>query len=169
MLSQVNVPLESASEFYASPHPAKKSASLPYSLAANQVPFTTDTILRQPSKRLYSRRRSSQVEYLKDGRKVLDGSVIENVSAPQLWEKLLLRSWVQKIEVTVPLQESIKQKLGTLPETVECTTSTLSLVSKELLDNEEDADQGANSDSTSATKKRSHSCPKKLQDGMPNA
>lgn len=48
---------------------------------------------------LFSRRTTaSQVKYLQDGRKTLNGELVENTPPPKLWEQLLVRTFVHKIE-----------------------------------------------------------------------
>lgn len=80
-----------------------------------------------------------------------------------MWEKLLVRSLVHRIEdeisSPIPSQKPFKQSLLTLPESDEYskqTSSTLSLVSKDLMDKELEAPHCEYASDTS-TKKRSHS------------
>lgn len=76
MIGIMNVPCESATEYYsAAPDSRNKASSsnLPTQLSLNSDKGPRPTI----QKTLYSRRRSSQVDYLKDGRKLFNGKPIE--------------------------------------------------------------------------------------------
>lgn len=86
MLGAVNIPCETAIEFYATPdlesrNRAKDVSSTP-SILSTQLSCGSEKsmdgyVAISGQKRIFSKRRSSQVDYLKDGRKVLDGTVLE--------------------------------------------------------------------------------------------
>ncbi|CAD5211614.1 unnamed protein product [Bursaphelenchus okinawaensis] len=105
MIGMMNVPCESPTEFYAAPK-TSTSQSLPSPRTAQkQLSWS-----RKSSKRIsvfVKRRLSHQVDYLKDGRKVRDGELMEKETAPKMWEKLLVRSFVHKIEdeIQSPVEE----------------------------------------------------------------
>jgi hypothetical protein len=122
MLGVMNVPCqsESATEYYASPESKPRSMSLTSQIPSPNNSDGSTSFRTQSQKRLYTRRRSSQIDYLKDGRKLFDGKPIENASVPQMWEKLLLRSFVHRIEDEIssptPKEEAAKREMFTLSE-----------------------------------------------------
>ncbi|KAI6242824.1 hypothetical protein M3Y99_00190500 [Aphelenchoides fujianensis] len=133
MIGIMNVP-ESPSEFYAAPtrfSSPSASVSSPQLSGGNTTSSRSSQKAGSPS--IFAKRRLSTVNYLQDGRKTFDGKVVENHSAPQLWSRLLVTSFVHKIEdeIESPVpQTHDKQRLFPLPEVVECSASSLSLASK---------------------------------------
>lgn len=81
MIGIMNVPCESATEYYASPDARKASSSSAPSPQISAFNSDNNSFRQASQKRLFSKRRSSQVDYLKDGRKLFDGKPIE-VSEP---------------------------------------------------------------------------------------
>ncbi|TMS35118.1 hypothetical protein L596_002582 [Steinernema carpocapsae] len=122
MIGIMNVPCESPAEFYGAPEPTKT-----------------------PSKTLslFGRRKSShQIDYLQDGRKLSDGKLTQKTPAPQLWEQLLVRTFVHKMEdeIQSPIDqyESIQKEFAklTLESQRAQSKSTYSLVSQDRLASE---------------------------------
>uniref|UniRef100_A0A1I7ZLW1 DDE_Tnp_1_7 domain-containing protein n=1 Tax=Steinernema glaseri TaxID=37863 RepID=A0A1I7ZLW1_9BILA len=121
MIGIMNVPCESPAEFYGAPEPAK--------LPSKGGPLS-----------LFWRRKSShQIDYLQDGRKLSDGKLTQKTSAPQLWEQLLVRTFVHKMEdeIQSPIDqyESIQKEFAklTLKRQGSQSKSTYSLVSQDRL------------------------------------
>uniref|UniRef100_A0A914CK61 Uncharacterized protein n=1 Tax=Acrobeloides nanus TaxID=290746 RepID=A0A914CK61_9BILA len=101
MIGMVNIPNESAMEFYAVPE-----RYLGLSEGMNEPSSyhgSTEESNSIPSKRtsplnLFNRRKASQIKYLQDGRKVLNGELVENIPPSKHWEQLIIRTLVHKIE-----------------------------------------------------------------------
>ncbi|KAI1727631.1 hypothetical protein Ddc_04946 [Ditylenchus destructor] len=127
MIGLMNVPCDSPAEFYAAAPQRPQSGSSPATLTPNNNPGKCDRPAVHSSRviedhnrclsaniqrygnrsgkqprasfmSIFSRGHGKEVGYLKDGRKVFNGQVLENVSAPKLWEQLIVRSFVHKIE-----------------------------------------------------------------------
>ncbi|KAI6172067.1 P glycoprotein 16 [Aphelenchoides besseyi] len=133
MIGIMNVP-ESPAEFYAAPTRfTSSSISSPQLSNINTNSMAHSNSQKRTSPSIFAKRRLSTVDYLKDGRKMFDGKVVENQSAPQLWSRLLITSFVNKLEdeIPSPSPKTFDQKrLFPMPEIAECTTSTTSLASK---------------------------------------
>ena len=84
MIGMVNIPNDSPAEFYAVP---ERYLGLPESIDDNMNESSSDYDSTEesnsiPSKKtsssnLFNRRRPSQISYLQDGRKVLNGELVE--------------------------------------------------------------------------------------------
>ncbi|KAK0395399.1 hypothetical protein QR680_001261 [Steinernema hermaphroditum] len=121
MIGIMNVPCESPAEFYGAPQPTK--------LTVKGGPLS-----------LFKRRKSShQIDYLQDGRKLSDGKLTQKTPTPQLWEQLLVRTFVHKMEdeIQSPIDqyESIQKEFAklTLERQRSQSKSTYSLVSQDRL------------------------------------
>ncbi|KAK0407522.1 hypothetical protein QR680_019240 [Steinernema hermaphroditum] len=108
MIPIVNTPCPSPTEYYGAPELSKFSAK-------------SDPL------RLFKRRRSNhQVDYLKDGRKLRDGKLTQKLPTPQLWEQLIVRSLVHKMEDEIPSPvDQYKQYLQQSQKLSDDTASTL--------------------------------------------
>uniref|UniRef100_A0A1I7SW83 ABC-type xenobiotic transporter n=1 Tax=Bursaphelenchus xylophilus TaxID=6326 RepID=A0A1I7SW83_BURXY len=154
MIGMMNVPCESPTEFYSAP-----KSSNPQSTCLNARKATPPKQLtwsRKSSKRIsvfVKRRLSHQVDYLKDGRKLRDGELVEKETAPKMWEKLLVRTFVHKIEdeIQSPVQEKRSPFINDTPQ---CTNSTWSLVSDHKLEKTKELE---------ADRPRSQSCGTDMQ------
>ncbi|KAI6228033.1 hypothetical protein M3Y95_00579700 [Aphelenchoides besseyi] len=133
MIGIMNVP-ESPAEFYAAPTRfSSPSVSSPQLSNINTNSMAHSNSQKRTSPSIFAKRRLSTVDYLKDGRKMFDGKVVENQSAPQLWSRLLITSFVNKLEDEIPSPSPTtfdQKRLFPMPEIAECTTSTTSLASK---------------------------------------
>uniref|UniRef100_A0A0N4ZBK1 Uncharacterized protein n=1 Tax=Parastrongyloides trichosuri TaxID=131310 RepID=A0A0N4ZBK1_PARTI len=108
MIGIMNVPCESPAEYYAAP---KKDFSSPSSLENNSnIPTLNEqknnilksksTIsIEEPQMNLFVKKnKNKRIQYLADGRKIQTGETNKKPSSPKLWEQLLMRTIVHKIE-----------------------------------------------------------------------
>uniref|UniRef100_A0A914E0V2 Uncharacterized protein n=1 Tax=Acrobeloides nanus TaxID=290746 RepID=A0A914E0V2_9BILA len=93
---------------------------------------------RTSSSNLFNRRKPSQISYLQDGRKVLNGELLEITPPSKHWEQLIVRTFVHKIEDEI---QSPVDQFSTIQSTFSSLTanqkprsnSTFSLVSQDLV------------------------------------
>uniref|UniRef100_A0A914CL01 Uncharacterized protein n=1 Tax=Acrobeloides nanus TaxID=290746 RepID=A0A914CL01_9BILA len=145
MIGNVNIPQECPIEFYAVP---ERYLGLPESIDDNMNEASSDHGSTEesdsiPSKttsplNLFNRRRASQIAYLQDGRKVLNGELVEITPPSKHWQELIVRTFVHKIEDEI--QDPVGQ-FSTIQSTFSSLTadqrprshSTFSLVSQDLV------------------------------------
>jgi len=156
----MNVPCDSPIDFYASAPKGdgrKSVGGIDRPKTSESAPITRKTswLMRLPSirinnsdendelffaKPLFIRRKlSKKLSYLPDGRRVFNGELVEACSANKLWEQLLVRSLVHRIEeeVASPAQRLfiVQEKLasskgpGCVRGNERRSSSTYSLVS----------------------------------------
>uniref|UniRef100_A0A7E4VWZ7 CRIB domain-containing protein n=1 Tax=Panagrellus redivivus TaxID=6233 RepID=A0A7E4VWZ7_PANRE len=137
MIGMINLPSDSPAEYYTAPTRFFREFGEPMPSPSNlEVPS-------KPSKpsflNLFARRKTSrQVGYLNDGRKVFDGKVVDTVSPPKLWEQLIVRTFVHKMEDEIQSPqvqlETIQNAFPKLTsQNKSLSASTYSLVSQDRL------------------------------------
>uniref|UniRef100_A0A914EB40 Uncharacterized protein n=1 Tax=Acrobeloides nanus TaxID=290746 RepID=A0A914EB40_9BILA len=141
MLGNVNIPNDEPFEFYAVP---ERYLGLPEGMNEPSPYYgSTEESNSIPSKRtsplnLFNKRGARQIKYLQDGRKVLNGELVENTPPPKHWEQLIFRTFVHKIEDEI---ESPIDQFSAIQSTFSLLTadqkprshSTFSLVSQDLV------------------------------------
>uniref|UniRef100_A0A914CI92 Uncharacterized protein n=1 Tax=Acrobeloides nanus TaxID=290746 RepID=A0A914CI92_9BILA len=144
MIGTVNIPNDAPIEFYAVP---ERFHGLSEGIDDNMNEPSSDHGSTEesnsiPSKRtlsnMFNRRVTSQVEYLQDGRKVLNGELVEITPPSKHWQQLIIRTLVHKIEDEI--QDPVGQ-FSTIQSTFSSLTaeqrprsnSTFSLVSQDLV------------------------------------
>jgi hypothetical protein len=151
MIGMINIPNDSPAEFYSAPRrffseigpsPSTEididTLSLNSSISNNN---SIKNINRQnkPSLSVFGRKKPIRnIGYLSDGRKMFDGRVVEPSSVPKLWEQLIVRTFVHKMEEEIP---SPADQIVTLQESLPKITrqnsaSTYSLVSQNRLESQ---------------------------------
>uniref|UniRef100_A0AC34R9Q0 Uncharacterized protein n=1 Tax=Panagrolaimus sp. JU765 TaxID=591449 RepID=A0AC34R9Q0_9BILA len=146
MIGMINIPNDSPAEFYAAPHHYRHlfeddgpSSSHKSHKDADAVSYASGTSSKSSFLSLFSRRKNrQQVTYLDDGRKVFDGQVVDSPTAPKLWEQLIVRTFVHKLEDEI---QSPVAQLDTIQEVFPqlsqkqkaLSTSTYSLVSQDRI------------------------------------
>uniref|UniRef100_A0A914CLF2 Uncharacterized protein n=1 Tax=Acrobeloides nanus TaxID=290746 RepID=A0A914CLF2_9BILA len=144
MIGTVNIPNDSPIEFYAEP---KRYRGLPEGIDDSMNKPSSDHGSTEesnsiPSKRtlpnMFNRRVISQIEYLQDGRKVLNGELVEITPPSKHWQQLIVRTLIHKIQDEI--QDPVGQ-FSTIQSTFPSLTadqrprsnSTFSLVSQDLV------------------------------------
>ncbi|KAH7700043.1 Protein T23F4.2 [Aphelenchoides avenae] len=102
MIGIINVNDTTATEFMAAPRLAPR----PIVEESSQSTFSTEhaKLSRQRTNNLsifHRRRFSTQVAYLEDGRKLYNGQLVEMGNVSELWQQLIIRSFVRQIEEEV--------------------------------------------------------------------
>jgi GTPase Era involved in 16S rRNA processing len=130
MIGMINLPTDSSAELYTShPRLSNQFESFPsiddddcltINIKSNNNATINPTIkVQKPSSSLnvFTRRKiSHKTGYLSDGRKVYDGHVINSASIPKLWEELITRTFINKMENEVPSSaEKIERFNESLP------------------------------------------------------
>lgn len=117
MIGMINIPNDSPAEFYAgSPRRffSELGPSPSTGIDLDQLAFNNNT--KQHPMDVFSKQKESRhYGYLSDGRKVFNGEVVNPTSVPKLWEQLIVRTFVHKMEDEIPskadqfvkLQESL--------------------------------------------------------------
>lgn len=131
MIGMINIPNDSPAEFYAARHYHEIYKEDPTS---SKVAYDDDDAKSNKSSKssrptsflnLFNRRKSrKQVTYLKDGRKIYDGQV-DVSAAPKLWEELIVRSFVHKIEDEI---QSPTDQLNTIQEVFPTLSNSSKLI-----------------------------------------
>uniref|UniRef100_A0A7E4ZSU1 Doublecortin domain-containing protein n=1 Tax=Panagrellus redivivus TaxID=6233 RepID=A0A7E4ZSU1_PANRE len=134
MIGGINLPSDSPAEFYKSPQ--RFFGDLEESFVST-VSTPLDGVQKSRLTSVFGRRkRSQQVSYLSDGRKIFDGQVVDVVSPVKMWQQLIVRTFVHKLEDEVrdPTHqlETLKYVFPTLTKKAR-SASTYSLVSQERL------------------------------------
>lgn len=118
MIGMINIPNDSPAEFYAS-SPRRFFSELGPSpstevdidaLSIDPFPHHPHQHSKSSFMNMFNRRKNThQVGYLSDGRKVFDGQVVHPQSVPKLWEQLIVRTFVHKMEdeISSPAQQYV--------------------------------------------------------------
>uniref|UniRef100_A0A914DZE7 Uncharacterized protein n=1 Tax=Acrobeloides nanus TaxID=290746 RepID=A0A914DZE7_9BILA len=145
MLGMVNIPNDSPAEFYAVPERylglpegINDNMNEPSSYYGSTEESNSIPIKRTSPLNLFKRRRTSQISYLQDGRKVLNGKLVENTPPSKHWEQLIVRTFVHKIEDEIldPVNQfsTIQSTFSSLTaDQKPRSNSTFSLVSQDLV------------------------------------
>jgi len=133
MIGLMNIPEEKATEFYTACPRLQCSIEDPAEILVEPKMKTLSRPQRLIS--IFGRKKNSdlRVRYLPDGRKIVAGMETEKASAPKLWEQLIIRSFLHKLqdEITCPVTRmNVAEKhLPPLSPTGR-SNSTFSLVSE---------------------------------------
>uniref|UniRef100_A0AC35TX76 Uncharacterized protein n=1 Tax=Rhabditophanes sp. KR3021 TaxID=114890 RepID=A0AC35TX76_9BILA len=148
MIGLMNVPCESPAEYYAAP---RKSSSIAIStntptISSHSIHTNTTQLnlhtksLSQELPLFEEKKESNKVRYLKDGRRVLNGQSLKIQTGPKLWEQLLMRSLVHKMEdeIQSPVDQinSLQNEfdsMNLLNKDRQMSQSTFSLVSDDRI------------------------------------
>uniref|UniRef100_A0A0K0F2K9 Uncharacterized protein n=1 Tax=Strongyloides venezuelensis TaxID=75913 RepID=A0A0K0F2K9_STRVS len=148
MIGIMNVPCESPAEYYAAPKKDVNSNDSKGDSVTKLTPTISSTILlnknklnvhlQEPQLSLFENKKTNKrIQYLADGRKIEIGENNKKPNSPKLWEQLLMRSIVHKIEEEIPSPvDQIKNVAtefdnlnGRLKKDNQLSQSTYSLVS----------------------------------------
>uniref|UniRef100_A0AC34F6K8 Uncharacterized protein n=1 Tax=Panagrolaimus sp. ES5 TaxID=591445 RepID=A0AC34F6K8_9BILA len=151
MIGMINIPNDSPAEFYAAPRrffselgpsPSTEididNLSL-NSKISNNNNNNKSSVHRPSSISVFGRKKPSQnIGYLSDGRKVFDGKVVNPSSVPKLWEQLIVRTFVHKMEdeISSPADQFVKLQESLPKLTRQNSASTYSLVSQNRLESQ---------------------------------
>ena len=120
MIGMINIPNDSPAEFYSAPHHYLHLLNENGPTSSEKVKdseflsTTAPTTSKPNSFNLFNRRKNKQqVTYLTDGRKVFDGQVMDASTASKMWEQLIVRTFVHKMEDEI---QSPSDQLHTIQE-----------------------------------------------------
>jgi hypothetical protein len=151
MIGMINIPNDSPAEFYATPRrffseigPSPSTEIVDdldlLSINENNNDSTKKQQLQKPSSiSVFGRRKPARnIGYLSDGRKVFDGQVLAPASVPKLWEQLIVRTFVHKMEdeIPSPVDQFVKLQESLPKLSRQNSASTYSLVSQNRLESQ---------------------------------
>lgn len=120
MIGMINIPNDSPAEFYSAPHHYRHLFDENGPTSSEKVKdseflsTTAPTTSRPNAFNLFNRRKNKQqFTYLNDGRKVFNGQVLDASSASKMWEQLIVRTFVHKMEDEI---QSPSDQLHTIQE-----------------------------------------------------
>jgi hypothetical protein len=147
MIGMINIPNDSPAEFYATPRrffseigpsPSTEIVDID-SLSINENNNDIKKLQKPSSISIFGRRKPAHhVGYLSDGRKVFDGQVVTPASVPKLWEQLIVRTFVHKMEdeIPSPVDQFVKLQESLPKLSRQNSASTYSLVSQNRLESQ---------------------------------
>ncbi|KAE9554950.1 hypothetical protein FO519_001847 [Halicephalobus sp. NKZ332] len=149
MIGMINIPNDSPAEFYSAPLHYRHLFDDPTSSGkvkdSDFLSTTAPTTSKPNFLSLFNRRKNKQqFTYLNDGRKVFEGQVLDASTASKMWEQLIVRTFVHKMEdeIQSPSDQltTIQEVFPTLSQQIRISAGTYCVVDSDSLNVSENED-----------------------------